>query len=117
MFLSFQTQFVRQNTPHPKELKMKAHKLFGKDKKPDENATGLDTLSEESSKPSSSVKAIDSTYTMDSIAEAQTDYSQPPSIVGGIEHGRNGSVSNENMEIQQQIDAQNDIVRVENSLE
>ncbi|KAF7990216.1 hypothetical protein HCN44_000021 [Aphidius gifuensis] len=27
-----ETQFVRQNTPHPKELKAKAHKLFGKGK-------------------------------------------------------------------------------------
>jgi protein scribble len=27
------TPFVRQNTPHPKELKLKAHKLFAKDKK------------------------------------------------------------------------------------
>lgn len=26
----FQTPFVRQNTPHPKELKAKAHKLFSK---------------------------------------------------------------------------------------
>uniref|UniRef100_A0A6P7G1C0 Leucine-rich repeat-containing protein 1-like n=1 Tax=Diabrotica virgifera virgifera TaxID=50390 RepID=A0A6P7G1C0_DIAVI len=26
----FQTPFVRHNTPHPKELKAKAHKLFGK---------------------------------------------------------------------------------------
>lgn len=25
----FQTAFVRQKTPHPKELKAKAHKLFG----------------------------------------------------------------------------------------
>ena len=29
----FQTNFVRQKTPHPKELKAKAHKLFG-NKKP-----------------------------------------------------------------------------------
>ena len=30
MFLhKFQTTFVRQKTPHPKELKAKAHKLFG----------------------------------------------------------------------------------------
>lgn len=28
---------MRQNTPHPKELKAKAHKLFGKDKKDDES--------------------------------------------------------------------------------
>lgn len=28
-----ETPFVRQNTPHPKELKAKAHKLFSKDKK------------------------------------------------------------------------------------
>jgi len=27
-----ETPFVRQNTPHPKELKAKAHKLFGKGK-------------------------------------------------------------------------------------
>lgn len=40
------TPFVRQNTPHPKELKLKAHKLFSKDKtKTDEG--NLDTLSEE----------------------------------------------------------------------
>lgn len=26
----FQTNFVRQKTPHPKELKAKAHKLFNK---------------------------------------------------------------------------------------
>ncbi|XP_055602016.1 protein lap4-like isoform X3 [Uranotaenia lowii] len=48
------TPFVRQNTPHPKELKLKAHKLFAKEKRPDEMSGGnLDTLSEESSsKPS-----------------------------------------------------------------
>ena len=28
----FQTAFVRQKTPHPKELKAKAHKLFGNKK-------------------------------------------------------------------------------------
>ena len=27
--VTFQTAFVRQKTPHPKELKAKAHKLFG----------------------------------------------------------------------------------------
>lgn len=35
------TPFVRQNTPHPKELKAKAHKLFGKDKKDDEILTTM----------------------------------------------------------------------------
>lgn len=30
-----ETPFVRQNTPHPKDLKAKAHKLFSKDKKDD----------------------------------------------------------------------------------
>ncbi|PSN36643.1 hypothetical protein C0J52_22299 [Blattella germanica] len=30
--LNKETPFVRQNTPHPKELKAKAHKLFGKTK-------------------------------------------------------------------------------------
>ena len=29
LFCIFQTTFVRQKTPHPKELKAKAHKLFG----------------------------------------------------------------------------------------
>jgi hypothetical protein len=33
-----QTPFVRQNTPHPKELKAKAHKLFGKGKASDGKA-------------------------------------------------------------------------------
>ena len=41
--LEKETPFVRQNTPHPKELKAKAQKLFSKDKKDD----NLDTLSEE----------------------------------------------------------------------
>ncbi|XP_062539915.1 protein lap4 isoform X14 [Armigeres subalbatus] len=44
------TPFVRQNTPHPKELKLKAHKLFAKEKRSDDLSGGnLDTLSEESS--------------------------------------------------------------------
>ncbi|XP_047097576.1 protein lap4 isoform X8 [Schistocerca piceifrons] len=33
--LNKETPFVRQNTPHPKELKAKAHKLFAKGKLPD----------------------------------------------------------------------------------
>lgn len=41
------TPFVRQNTPHPKELKLKAHKLFGKDKTKLDDSGNLDTLSEE----------------------------------------------------------------------
>lgn len=45
LFFSFQTPFVRQNTPHPKELKMKAHKLFSKK----QDGT-VDTLSEEVSR-------------------------------------------------------------------
>jgi protein scribble len=35
-----QTPFVRQNTPHPRELKAKAHKLFGKGK---DGRTSLDS--------------------------------------------------------------------------
>lgn len=42
-----QTPFVRQNTPHPKELKLKAHKLFAKDKGTKDESSNLDTLSEE----------------------------------------------------------------------
>jgi len=40
-----ETPFVRQNTPHPKELKLKAHKLFSKDKKDDDSQ--LNRLPEE----------------------------------------------------------------------
>ncbi|XP_049304451.1 uncharacterized protein LOC105222614 isoform X6 [Bactrocera dorsalis] len=42
------TPFVRQNTPHPKELKAKAHKLFAKDRSRPEDGN-LDTVSEEAS--------------------------------------------------------------------
>lgn len=35
------TPFVRQNTPHPKELKAKAHKLFSKDKKGEDDSNLL----------------------------------------------------------------------------
>lgn len=41
-----QTPFIRQNTPHPKELKAKAHKLFAKEKSKHEEHN-LDTVSEE----------------------------------------------------------------------
>lgn len=41
------TPFVRQNTPHPKELKLKAHKLFAKEKNKSDDGGNLDTLSEE----------------------------------------------------------------------
>lgn len=42
------TPFIRQNTPHPRELKLKAHKLFGKEPKGKADDSGnLDTLSEE----------------------------------------------------------------------
>lgn len=47
---SFQTPFVRQNTPHPKELKLKAHKLFAKEKGAKDESGNLDTLSEEVNK-------------------------------------------------------------------
>lgn len=46
-----ETPFVRQNTPHPKELKAKAHKLFSKDKRDDDS--NLHPLSEEVNKKNS----------------------------------------------------------------
>ena len=45
LFLPRQTAFVRQKTPHPKELKAKAHKLFGGGKKDDPD-TGGDAFSQ-----------------------------------------------------------------------
>lgn len=41
------TPFVRQNTPHPRELKLKAHKLFSKEKSKTDEPGNLDVLSEE----------------------------------------------------------------------
>lgn len=38
-FVFQQTSFVRQNTPHPKELKEKAKKLFNKSKSPNSSLT------------------------------------------------------------------------------
>ncbi|XP_058827346.1 protein lap4-like isoform X10 [Topomyia yanbarensis] len=62
------TPFVRQNTPHPKELKLKAHKLFAKDKKSDDLSGGnLDTLSEESSSKPSLLNKSGAMATMDDI--------------------------------------------------
>ncbi|XP_058444232.1 protein lap4 isoform X3 [Malaya genurostris] len=62
------TPFVRQNTPHPKELKLKAHKLFAKDKKSDDLSGGnLDTLSEESSSKPSLLNRTGAMATMDDI--------------------------------------------------
>ncbi|XP_053682819.1 protein lap4-like isoform X7 [Sabethes cyaneus] len=63
------TPFVRQNTPHPKELKLKAHKLFAKERKSDDmSGANLDTLSEESSsKPSLLNKTGTAGATMDDI--------------------------------------------------
>ena len=42
-YFLFQTAFVRQKTPHPKELKAKAHKLFGgkKGEQPEQNGENL----------------------------------------------------------------------------
>ncbi|XP_061505121.1 protein lap4 isoform X10 [Anopheles gambiae] len=62
------TPFVRQNTPHPKELKMKAHKLFAKERKSDDLSGNLDTLSEESaSRPSLLNRSGYGTATMEDI--------------------------------------------------
>uniref|UniRef100_A0A182SC63 Disease resistance R13L4/SHOC-2-like LRR domain-containing protein n=1 Tax=Anopheles maculatus TaxID=74869 RepID=A0A182SC63_9DIPT len=62
------TPFVRQNTPHPKELKMKAHKLFAKERKSDDMSGNLDTLSEESaSRPSLLNRSGYGATTMDDI--------------------------------------------------
>ncbi|XP_055847401.1 protein lap4 isoform X16 [Episyrphus balteatus] len=74
------TPFVRQNTPHPKELKAKAHKLFAKERSRAEEGTNLDTLSEESSsKPSSSVRNEMNSSTMENLAETQTEPLLPTS--------------------------------------
>ncbi|GAB0093092.1 protein lap4 [Sergentomyia squamirostris] len=78
-----QTPFVRQNTPHPKELKMKAHKLFAKEKSKTDDNIGLDTLSEESSSKPSSVKTVIESGTLDNISETQTEvaFIPPPGVI------------------------------------
>ncbi|XP_055923040.1 protein lap4 isoform X15 [Eupeodes corollae] len=79
------TPFVRQNTPHPKELKAKAHKLFAKERSRAEEGTNLDTLSEESSsKPSSSVRNEMNSSTMENLAETQTEPLLPTSPTQAI---------------------------------
>lgn len=70
-----QTPFVRQNTPHPKELKLKAHKLFAKEKSKQEE---LETLSEE---PSSG-KTIADSGTMDNLAESQIETFSTVTVTG-----------------------------------
>ena len=40
LYFLLQTAFVRQKTPHPKELKAKAHKLFGGGGKKDDPDAG-----------------------------------------------------------------------------
>lgn len=72
------TPFVRQNTPHPKELKLKAHKLFAKEKSKLEDSGNLDTVSEESSSKPSSGKKIKNSTTMDNISEARTEVVSNP---------------------------------------
>uniref|UniRef100_A0A182FMI8 PDZ domain-containing protein n=1 Tax=Anopheles albimanus TaxID=7167 RepID=A0A182FMI8_ANOAL len=92
------TPFVRQNTPHPKELKMKAHKLFAKERRAGEGGVGgggpgelsgnLDTLSEESaSRPSLALtKTSYGAATMEDIQGAM-----PNETVGGT--GTGGELS------------------------
>uniref|UniRef100_A0A182PK14 PDZ domain-containing protein n=1 Tax=Anopheles epiroticus TaxID=199890 RepID=A0A182PK14_9DIPT len=87
------TPFVRQNTPHPKELKMKAHKLFAKERKSDDLSGNLDTLSEESaSRPSLLNRSGYGTATMEDIQghaiphdEEQTEGAAASSEAGGID--------------------------------
>ncbi|KAL9696075.1 hypothetical protein quinque_015360 [Culex quinquefasciatus] len=93
------TPFVRQNTPHPKELKLKAHKLFAKEKKSDDMSGGnLDTLSEESSsRPSQLNKAAAGMSTMDDIQGVanepipeEEDDAGGRNVVTEAEHGVGG---------------------------
>ncbi|XP_058127950.1 protein lap4 isoform X2 [Anopheles coustani] len=70
--------FVRQNTPHPKELKMKAHKLFAKERKSDDLSGNLDTLSEESaSRPSLLNRSGYGAATMEDIQGAMPTETAP----------------------------------------
>ncbi|XP_069961942.1 uncharacterized protein scrib isoform X12 [Bactrocera oleae] len=78
------TPFVRQNTPHPKELKAKAHKLFAKDRsRPDDG--NLDTVSEEASSKfavSGTARIGANSTIVENIAETKPIYEnhqqQPP---------------------------------------
>ncbi|KFB52228.1 AGAP000054-PA-like protein [Anopheles sinensis] len=75
--------FVRQNTPHPKELKMKAHKLFAKERKSDDLSGNLDTLSEESaSRPSLLNRSGYGAATMEDIQGAMPTETVPGEAEG-----------------------------------
>lgn len=95
--LDKETPFVRQNTPHPKELKMKAHKLFSKGNKTGEENV-LDSLSEESSQRPSLQRGgtteSSGGFTMDDQLAAK-HATRPPSISdstnsGNLQQSANG---------------------------
>ncbi|XP_017487820.1 PREDICTED: uncharacterized protein LOC108376139 isoform X2 [Rhagoletis zephyria] len=70
------TPFVRQNTPHPKELKAKAHKLFAKDRSRVDDAN-LDTVSEETSSKfvvSNAARIGPNSTIVEDVAEAKPIY-------------------------------------------
>ncbi|XP_026668327.1 protein lap4 isoform X3 [Ceratina calcarata] len=83
-----ETPFVRQNTPHPKELKAKAHKLFGKGKNDSRSA-------------STDEQDVSQTFGLDKTNE--TDTSKPNDLTEGkMDHGESRlnpeSVNNEQNE-------------------
>nr|CAD7569589.1 unnamed protein product [Timema californicum] len=69
------TPFVRQNTPHPKELKAKAHKLFGKGKPGDSKITQLDEMDE-----SASSSRQQSEEAQPEVPSEQSSHSETPTL-------------------------------------
>ncbi|CRK92451.1 CLUMA_CG006014, isoform A [Clunio marinus] len=104
-----ETPFVRQNTPHPKELKAKAHKLFSKDKKEDEN--NLNPLSEESQRTEISIEQQPNhmPHSHDNATVVLSEHQQPPHVTSPSEGNdgnekRVGFYEHEQFQQQQQQD-------------
>nr|CAD7392305.1 unnamed protein product [Timema cristinae] len=70
-----ETPFVRQNTPHPKELKAKAHKLFGKGKPGDSKISQLDEMDE-----SASSSRQQSEEAQPEVPSEQSSHSETPTL-------------------------------------
>lgn len=82
-----QTPFVRQNTPHPRELKAKAHKLFSK---------GQNSLEESDLQPEQVVEAINQNLVAEQVV---TKVEEEESLKAG-----NGQDENSEPSVEDDID-------------
>lgn len=84
--IDLQTPFVRQNTPHPRELKAKAHKLFSKGQNSLEDS---DLQQQQQQLESSSVLIEAVNQNIGVVHESNSDQTAtptpPPAVVAGVD--------------------------------